>query len=341
MTTLSDSLTVVASLPISPGNITLTPDNRIFFSLHQFYNPEFPVAELVDGQIKPLTVSPESPKISFESVLGIQADANGYLWILDNGNQSKSLPKLVAWDIRQSQLARVIYLPPPITLSSSFVNDLAIDLSRDVIYISDPLTGVESALIRVDLKTGLATRILQGHVSVIPEDLDLIIEGLPVQIKQPDGTLFRPHLGVNGLVLDTQNEWLYFGPMHGTGMYRAKSADLSNPSLNETELANRVERYSDKPICDGISIDQDNNLYLGDLAVNAMGMIKPDRSYQLLASDKKLPWIDSFSFGTDGYLYFNCDQLNLSAPLNGGKDISSPPYEILRFKPFAPGFVGR
>lgn len=341
MITITDSLTLVASLPVSPGNITLTPDDRIFFSLHQFYNPEFPVAELVDGQVKPLNINPESPKITFESVLGIQADANGYLWILDNGNQSQSLPKLVAWDIHQSELARVIYLPPPITLNNSFVNDLAIDLSRDVIYISDPIAGIESALIRVDLKTGLATRILQGHESVIPEDLDLIIDDVPVQIKQPDGTMFRPHLGVNGLVLDTQNEWLYFAPMHGKGMYRAKSADLSNFNLSPEELASRVERYSDKPICDGISIDQDNNIYLGDLAVNSLGMIIPDRTYQVLSLDKKLPWIDSFSFGADGYLYFNCDQLHRSAPLNGGTNSSQPPYNIFRYKPSAPGYTGR
>lgn len=341
MKSLANSLNVVASLPVSPGNITLTPDNRLFCSLHQFYNPEIPVAEIVDGQIKPLTPSPKSPKITFDSVLGIQADANGYLWILDNGNQSQSLPKLVAWDIRQSELARVIYLPPPITLSNSFINDLAIDLSRNVIYISDPIPGITSALIRVDLITGLATRILQGDVSVIPENIDLVMDGVPVQIKQPDGSLIRPHLGVNGLVLDFNNEWLYFCPMHGTAMYRAKSADLSNPHLCEAELSMRVERYSDKPICDGISIDQNNNLYLGDLAVNGLGIIKSDRSYELLKTTEKLPWIDSFSFGGDGYLYFNCDQLNLSAPLNAGKDTSKPPYNILRLQPLASGFVGR
>lgn len=341
MTTLTDSFTVVASLPVSPGNITLTPDNRIFVSLHQFYNPEFPVAEVVNQRLKPLAINSESPDITLESVLGIQADADGYLWILDNGNQSKSLPKLVAWDLNHNQLARVIYLPSPITLSNSFVNDLAIDLSRNVIYISDPIAGIESALIRVDLNTGLATRILQGHKSVIPENLDLIIDGIPVQIKQADGTLIRPHLGVNGLVLDAQNEWLYFCPMHGTSMYRAKSADLCNPYLSEVELASRVERYSNKPICDGISIDRDNNIYLGDLAVNGLGVIKSDRSYQLIATDKKLPWIDSFSFGADGCLYFNCDRLHLSAPLNGGKDTSNPPYEIWKFQPLASGFVGR
>ncbi|MEL6579082.1 MAG: L-dopachrome tautomerase-related protein [Cyanobacteria bacterium J06621_12] len=332
MSILVDNLSVVASLSISPGNITLTPDNRIFVSLHQFYNPEFSVAELVDGELIPLIPHPESSSITFTSVLGIQADAQGYLWILDNGNQSQSLPKLVAWDIQQNELARVIYLPIPITLSNSFVNDLAIDLSRNVIYISDPIAGLESALIRVDLQTGLATRILQGHISVIPEDIDLAVDGVPVQIKQPDGTLIRPHLGVNGLVLDTRNEWLYYCPMHGTSMYRARSADLSNPQLSTAELASKVERYSQKPICDGITIDQNDNLYLGDLALNGLGVIKSDRNYQLLVIDKKLAWIDSFSLGTDGYLYFNCDRLNLSAALNSGINGSFPPYEIFRLK---------
>ena len=332
MLTLANAITTVASLPISPGNITLTPDNRLFCSLHQFYNPEFSVAELVDGCLVPLNSNPKSQQISFTSVLGIQADANGYLWILDNGNQSQSLPKLVAWDIQSNELARVIYLPPPITFSNSFINDLAIDLSRNVIYISDPIAGMESALIRVDLTTGMATRILQGHISVIPEDLDLIMNGVPVQIKQLDGTLIRPHLGVNGLVLDYQNEWLYYCPMHGTSMYRAKSADLANFNLSADELGKRVERYSQKPICDGIAIDRHDNLYLGDLAVDGLGIIKPDRSYELLVTDKKLAWIDSLSCSADDYLYFNCDRLNLSAPLNGGQNKSFPPYEIFRLK---------
>ncbi|MEO0926708.1 MAG: L-dopachrome tautomerase-related protein [Cyanobacteria bacterium J06643_13] len=332
MPTLAQNISVVASLAISPGNITLTPDNRIFVSLHQFYDPEFSVAELVDGALVPLIPHHGASSITFTSVLGIQADAQGYLWILDNGNQSQSLPKLVAWDIQQHQLARVIYLPQPITLSNSFVNDLAIDLSRNVIYISDPIAGTESALIRVDLHTGQAVRLLQGHVSVIPEDIDLVVDGIPVQIEQQDGSLIRPHLGVNGLVLDTRNEWLYYCPMHGTSMYRAKSADLSNPSLSAAELASRVERYSPKPICDGIAIDRNDNLYVGDLAVNGLGLIKPDRSYQVLLADDKLAWIDSFNLGTDGYLYFNCDRLNLSAALNGGVNKSFPPYEVFRLK---------
>ncbi|MDJ0532787.1 MAG: L-dopachrome tautomerase-related protein [Xenococcaceae cyanobacterium MO_207.B15] len=336
----SDSLVVVAELTLPLGNITFTSEGRIFLSLHQFYNPEVAVAELVDGHLQPFPTGDDAQLISFDTVLGIEADANDYVWMLDNGNQNQSLSKLIAWDTRQKRLARLIYLPPPITLNNSFVNDLAIDLTRNTIYISDPVAGAEAALIRVDLNTGLAQRILQGDRSVIPDDLDLIVDGVPVQIQQPDGTLIRPHLGVNGLVLDVNNEWLYFCPMHSKSMYRIKSEDLSNFDLSDAELAERVERYSDKPICDGISIDQDNNIYVGDLAANGIGVIKADRSYQLLIADEKISWIDSFSFGPDGYLYCNSNQLHRSAPLNAGNNTSTPPYHILKLLPFAPGLVG-
>ncbi|MDZ8223775.1 MULTISPECIES: L-dopachrome tautomerase-related protein [unclassified Nostoc] len=334
MKNLRDRLEVIAELPIAPGNITVTPEGRIILSLHQFYNPEIKVAELTKDDIIPFPKSSKVKNITFDTVLGIKSDANGTIWMLDNGNQSKSVPKLVAWDTHKNELARVIYLPPPITLDSSFVNDLAVDLTRNVVYISDPADGNKAALIRVDLKTGLACRILQGHQSVVPDDIDLVVDGIPVQIKQPNGTLIRPHLGVNGIVLDTCNEWLYFCPMHGTSMYRVQSADLSNPDLSEAELGSKIERYSQKPICDGITIDQENNIYLGDLANNAIGVITPDRCYQILVTDQKLSWIDSLTLGSDGCIYLDCNQLHRSAPLNAGENTSMPPYYIFRLKSF-------
>jgi sugar lactone lactonase YvrE len=207
-----------------------------------------------------------------------------------------------------------------------------VDLTRNVVYISDPADANNAALIRVDLETGLATRILQGHESVIPDNIDLIIDRIPVQIKQPDGALIRPHLGVNGIVLDSHNEWVYFCPMHGTNMYRVRSADLSNPDLTEAELGSKIELYSQRPICDGITIDQENNIYLGDLANNGIGVITPDRSYKILVTDEKLSWTDCLNFSSDGYLYFDCNQLHRSAPLNAGEDTSKPPYYIFRLK---------
>ena len=72
---------------------------------------------------------------------------------------------------------------------------------------------------------------------------------------------------------------------------------MADEGLDAKTLSQRVERYSAKPICDGISIDKDNNIYLGDLAENAIGVIKPDRSYIRLAKVRSCPGLIPSALG--------------------------------------------
>lgn len=334
------TLSVVAALDLAPGNLTLGADGRLFLSLHQFHDPQHCVCELVDGALVPYPAGPGTELFAFHSVLGIQIDAEGVLWMLDNGDRNHALPKLVGWDTKQDRLHRVFYLPEPVTTPDSFINDLVVDLSLQMIYISDPIQET-SAVIRVDMTTGLSTRLLQGHKSVIPENMELFVGDTPVRIRLEDGSMIRPRLGVNGIALDAKNEWVYLSPMHAGSMYRVRSADLADLTLGEAELGDRVEWYSEKPICDGITIDRANNLYVGDLAAGGVGVIRSDKSYELLVIDERLGWTDSFSFGPDGGMYVDCNQLNRSAFLNGGEEASAPPYYILRIEPLAKGVVGR
>ncbi len=328
---------VRARLDAAPGNITVTFDGRVIISLHQFYGPPYSVAEVgEDGTLKPFPnprlnqrgEGAQGPRL--DSVLGIRADAEGVVWMLDNALRDGGVPKLVGWDTKHDRLHRVIELPPPATPPDAFVNDLAIDLKRNAIYIADPAGGANAALIVVDLKTNHARRVLQSHDSVVPEAVDLIIDGRPVQIKNEDGSIHRPRLGVNPITIDSEAEWVYFGPMSGMSLYRVRAGDLANDRLSASLLADRVERYSGKPICDGIAIDQDNNIYLGDLAANAIGVITPDRKYTRLAQSKELSWVDAFSFGPQGELYAVVNRLHQSAVLNAGKGLSTPPYFVLR-----------
>ena len=328
-----------ARLDAAPGNITVTFDGRVIISLHQFYGPAYSVAELgEDGSLKPFPNTQFNDRterthgVRLDSVLGIRSDGQGIVWMLDNGLRSQVVPKLVGWDSKHDKLHRVIELPPPATPPDAFVNDFAIDPKRNAIYIADPAGGSDAALIIVDLKTNRARRILQGHHSVIPEPVDLIIDGRPVQIKKEDGTIHRPRLGVNPITIDTKNEWVYFGPMSGMSLYRVRAEDLANDQLSEVMLEGRVQRYSSKPICDGISIDQSDNIYLGDLAANAIGVITPDRKYTRLAQSNDLSWVDSFSFGPQGELYAVVNRLHRSAVLNAGEALSKPPYFVLRVK---------
>jgi hypothetical protein len=108
----------------------------------------------------------------------------------------------LGWDTKAEKLHRVIYLPVPIAPKDAFVNDFTVDSRDNRIFIVDPAGGANAAFIVVDLETGAARRVLEGHSSVVPEKIDLIIDGRPIQVKDAAGHLVRPRIGVNPVTED-------------------------------------------------------------------------------------------------------------------------------------------
>lgn len=341
-------LEIVARLATPPGNVTVSSDGRIFVSTHQHFAVEPRMAEIVDGgTLRPYPNAAwndqERPHAErLDSVLGVQYDTKGVLWMLDNGMRSGVQPKLVGWDVAADTLYKVIELPRPITRDDSFLNDLAVDRDRDFIYIADPTRGAHPAIIVVHIPTGSARRVLEAHSSVVPDSTDLVINRQAVEIRRPDGSTFRPRVGINPIALDANNEWLYYGPMHGTALYRIRTADLANAKMADALLATKVEFFGNKPISDGSTMDRNGAVYISDIGNNAIGKVNPQGSYiQLFQDDALLQWPDSFSFGPEGWCYVLINQLHLGPVLNAGEDASKPPYVIARFKVPAGGVVGR
>lgn len=339
------ALETVASPQIGPGNITVSPDGGMFMSLHSFHQPPMRVVRVDrQGQMtafpnEELSRSGSTHPLALDSVLGLRSDSAGRVWMLDAGTNSGKTPKLLAWDSRQNRLARVIYLPSPITTANSGLNDLVIDERNKAIYIADPAGGADAALVVVDLETGAARRLLQGHESTRPENIDLVIDGQPTR-RFRNGQVGPHRTGADSIALDAQGEWLYYGPLHGHTLYRVRTADLRDAALSADALAAKVERYSDKPMSDGISIDTANNIYLTDMANNAITLIGADRKPRILIQDERLQWPDALSYAPDGYYYVVTNQLHRTAALNGGTAAAQPPFGILRFRPLAPGVVG-
>ena len=152
----------------------------------------------------------------------------------------------------------------------------------------------------------------------------------------------EPKLGLDPIVIDPANEWVYYGSIHGTSVYRVRAADLLDEGLSPDALGERVERYGEKAPCDGISIDVAGNIYITDLQNNAVGVTAPDGSYRVLVrDDERLLWPDGFSYGPDGYFYVTVNQLHRSAVLNAGEETSEPPFLVMRFRPLAPSAIGR
>ena len=340
---------VVAEVPVAPGNLTLDQQGRIYFSLHQHYGPNVRMGQLdpedstrvLPFPTLPIATDKAGESLAINSVLGVQTDRNGVVWMLDNTMREGGVPKLIGWH-PDAGLKQVIYLPAPAIGEAPFLNDLAVDIERHTIYLADTSLDGSPALIVVDTKTGLARRVLEKHESVQAEQIPMLAGGEEVKIHLPDGNVINPKVAVNPIALDATGEYLYYGPMTGTGMYRISTDALRDRTISEEDLAAKVEKWADRPISDGISIDTAGNIYISAVATNEIGVIRAEtKTYEPLIRGEEISWPDAFSFGPDGYMYAVINQLHKGPVLNAGTDGSEPPYRIIKFKPLAPGIIGR
>ena len=324
-----------------PGNLAIGPDGRIFMSVHEFYGKAVRVVEVrPDGTTRPYpnaqwASAPDGDQPGLRGVLGLRADRSGVLWMLD-GQGPQQTGRVVGWDTRTERLHRIYYLGQPVTNDGSFLNDLAVDRDHEAIYISDTGNGQNSALIVLDLETGRARRVLEGSRFTIPEDADIVIDGRVVTLG---GNPAR--IGVNPITVDPTNTWVYFAPMSGTSMYRIRTDHLLDESLTDEQLVGRVERYGDKPISDGSTVDAAGNVYITAITNDAIGVTRPDGSYEELYQRDDLSWPDGFAIGIDGYIYATVNELHRSAVLNDGVDATRGEFKIVRFPALGDAVSGR
>ncbi len=326
-----------------PGNIAVTPEGRLIMSQHQFYGAPLRVVEVKpDRSVTPFpneawSSKPNKQGIGLNTVLGLRSDKNGVIWMLDRSSGEGQPGKIVGWDTINDELYQVIYLPQPIIAESPFLNDLAVDLDHNKIYITDTASGKDSALIVVDLITGFSRRVLEGDISTRPEDIPIVIGNRTITIGGEPAKI-----GANPITIDPKNEWVYYAPMSGTSLYRISTKDLIDESLSGSELSNKVQRYGDKPICDGITVDGDGNVYITSITDNAIGVVDKSGEYKTLYQDDKLlSWTDGMAFSKDNYVYVTVSQLQNSPALNNGKNDFQPPFYLVRFPALASGEVGR
>jgi hypothetical protein len=343
---------VFARLPQSVGNIAFTPDNQLIFSHHPFYSPDVRVARLTS----PTTFEPfpnaewNTPRKGtdhyLDNVLGLRSDENGVVWIIDMGFRTQIAPKLVGWNTRTDKLERIYYLPDPITVKGSQPQDIVIDQKSRKFYIADEDIGPggdgsHSAIIVIDMDSGLARRVLDGDRSTIPENVPITVDGSDLTVPGKDGKPSIIKVGCDGITMDVRSEWLYFAPLSGRSLYRIKVADLNNEKLSSEELSGKVERYSDKPNNGGLSIDYAGNIYLTAVETKSIGIIGTDRKYRTYVSDADMVWPDGITASPDGYMYVSASQVSAAAMFHGGKAENKTPYLIYRFKPLATGYISR
>lgn len=337
----ADALETVAELPSPPGNIAVSSDGRVFFTFHPEAGPEVNVAEWVDGEAVPypdraFQTGDGEPR-HFRSVLSLRIDRQGRLWTLDAGHHGREPGRLLAFDLATGEVVHEYEFPREIAGLGSHLNDFQVSPGGDTVYIADAsFFAKDPALIVYDVATKTARRALAGHHSVEADHYLPVVQGRAMELYG----LVTVRPGVDSIALDDDGEWLYFAPVTDTHLHRVRTADLRDASLAPDVLAARVERFAEKTMSDGITMDSAGNVYLSDLEHSAIHRLDPRGGLQTLIEDPALRWPDGFSFGPNGWLYVTCSALHqiLGRPASAVPEHA--PYHIYRFRPGERGVPG-
>jgi sugar lactone lactonase YvrE len=327
----------VLAYPEPIGNVAVSATGRVFFTVHPESRPRGnKLLEYVDGASVPYPDGTSQSKL-FDTVLGIAIDSHNRLWTIDHGNHGLRGARLLAFDLETGKLIHDDQLDQTIAPLGSFLQDIQISADGQTVVIADAsFWRKRPALIVYDIETSTARRVLEGHASVSPENYIIRNSGRTMTFG---GGIVALRGGVDGISLS--DEWLYFAAISGSSLHRVSLADLRNSNIPNSQLAANVERYSDKPLSDGLSIDIKGTLYVTDVEHNSVYIVGDDREPRTLLQSEKIRWPDALSFGPDGWLYIADSALGevILQPREHTK--SHGPYKIFRFKPGATGTPGQ
>ncbi|MDM1294217.1 gluconolactonase [Sphingobacterium sp. N143] len=325
-----------------PIGVSVTADNRLFVSFpKQHKNYQYALTEIIDGKPVPYPNeewnSQGNAASHFVNVQDLFVDAQDNLWILDSKpsssgsifgateNSSGGQFKLLKVNTKTNQVER-IYTFDDLDKTKSGLNDVRIDVQKDLAYLSDP---GQAAIIVLDLKTGKSRKTLE-KTFFTQADPEIVLHYAGRDMRDADGKPFRSH--VNGIALTQDFRYFYFKPINKKQLYRIETKYLADTLLTAAELASKVEDMGDVGITHGLLADAHGNIYLTTSTAYSIKYLSPDGQLHTLTQDPRLLWPDSLGIGGNGYLYFSCAQLFKDPQWNKGIDRVELPYYIFKIK---------
>jgi sugar lactone lactonase YvrE len=314
------------------GNVAASKDSisRVFFTVHPESRPErVKLLEVINGKAFPYP--DEKAQELFNKPLGVYTDNQQRLWVIDHGNHATEKVRLWAFDLKTNQIAHEYVFPDSVAELGSFFNDLSVSPDGKFVYVADVSFWRKSpSLIVYDIENKRSRSILgnhesvssQGYVPVTPAKKMRFILGL-VDLMP----------GIDGLDVDSKNQYVYYATMSHEGLYRIPTNVCQNFTLSKEEIASKVEKVSQKPLSDGIRVDTVGNVYITDIEHQGITVVTPEGKTKTLLKDKKVRWADGLSFGGDGYCYLADSDIPDQMLQSKSHIEANKPYHIFRFKP--------
>ncbi len=339
----AQSMQLVATFtePHQVTGVAVSPTGRIFVNFPRWEEDvAISVAEVgADGKLTPFpdatwnsyrNASPADAGQRFVCVQSVTCDPQGSLWVLDPAAPALALevaggPKLVRIDLAQNRVTRIYAFDERVAPQGSYLNDIRFtpDGQRAVITNS----GQPGCLIVLDVTTGKARRVLDGHPSTQFQQ-GLVVNADGKKLLRLDGQTAQ--FSADGIALDNPGEYAYWQATTGTTMFRAPVQALFDEKLTAAQLGAAVEIYAHTFIADGYWMSRAGAFYLTSCEDNTVKQLMPDRSFTVVAKDSRLDWPDSMAEGPDGSIYVTGSHIpQMKAWQRSGVERT----QLFRFKP--------
>ena len=287
---------------------------------------------------------------NLQSILGLEIDRNDVLWALDQGHVAAAPAiagslKVVAINTLTGEVIESYGIERDIaSLSTSYLNDLAVDIDKQFIYISDTGTGEgftsntsSPGLIILNLRTKKFRRVLENTTYVSPDPtLWVNVNGERIQSKTPISA------GINGITLSCDGNLLYFSSTTSREIYSIETKYLRNFGIPEVDIAPEVVKIGyTTTAMEGILATKNNNLLITGLERDGILLKKDISNNPLLFNYMDLQlicyhhqhmiWPDTIGFNNkEKKLVFIANQAqNFFA---GNIDFDTPKYGYYNFR---------
>lgn len=311
----------VAEFDHQVTGVTVAKDGRIFVNFPRWTeDAPVSVAEVAsDGSIRPYPDQAWNawrnakrdemdPGRHFVCVQSVVADEQGNLWVLDPAAPAQSTlvpggPKLVKIDLAGNAVKQVIAFDETAAPQGSYLNDVRFSSDGRLAYITD--SGARGALLVVDLASGKARRLLDGHPSTQPEKGVVIkTDGKP--LRRPDGR--GVEFAADGIALSPDGKYLYWQAIKGRTLYRIATSTLADAALPAKSVEDKVEKVGENGPADGLLFDRQGRMYISAVEENAI-KVRQDGKVSVLLQDSRLRWPDTFALGPDGAVYVTSSRI--------------------------------
>ena len=280
---------------------------------------------------------------ALQYVQSMEIDRHGRMWIIDAGRRNfwtctppcdagvlnNSLPpRLIVLDLASGTTLRAYTFAPSVAnRTTSFLNDIVVDESRMVAYISDAGQG---AIIVYDFASNTARAFSDDTTT--PNAT--FTASMPVAIAGGLWTLSPT--GADGIALSSDRATLYYCPLSSRRLYMLPTAKLRDFKLSTAALSAAVTDLGERPSnSDGLAFSDAGKLYLGGLTTSALYEWTPGTPLSSMAmlaeSPTLLNWIDTFAWDGRGNLLLTSNKLQRFS--NGSYDMraNAPPnFRVLR-----------